>query len=205
MSPDDRADLSNGVWLCQSCAKQVDDDTDGYTAARLRDLRKEAEAEARDALPGGLARSRDGSRSDVLGEAFDLLGSAENWRASDGEEKCFYCVFRPEFTVREGDQIKSEFVESWMSTFPQYGGHSYRVLVFWNMTPLHSATFVACDGLRYQLPLPHADGKGGWYLRKDSIAYRIARLYRQYMPLDATLRRCGIKMVDGEQGPERAY
>ncbi len=49
--------------------------------------------------------------------------------------------------------------------------------------------------MRFYLPLPEADGKGGFFLRRESIAYRIARLLRQYMPLDETLKRCRIALI----------
>jgi len=198
MSSEDRSDLSNGIWLCQSCAKEIDDDEVGFPPTKLRELKKEAEQAARDALPGELARHAVNGEFDVLAKAFDLLEKPEDWRASDSQEKCFYCVHEPAYTIREGENIKHDFRETWMDTFPKPFGNSYYIQVFWNGTPLYRTTFVACDEWRFYLPLPQPDGEGGWYLRSDSIAYRIARLYRQYRPLDETLHRCGIQLRDSD-------
>jgi hypothetical protein len=46
LSSDDRRDIGNGIWLCQSCAKLVDDDVARYTAGLLLRWRQEAETEA---------------------------------------------------------------------------------------------------------------------------------------------------------------
>lgn len=39
-----RLEVANGVWLCQTCGKMVDDDPDRYDAARLTFWREDAEA-----------------------------------------------------------------------------------------------------------------------------------------------------------------
>jgi len=46
MSSDDRRGIGNGIWLCQSCAKLVDDDVARYTTDLLRRWRQDAEKEA---------------------------------------------------------------------------------------------------------------------------------------------------------------
>lgn len=45
-----REDISNGIWLCQSCAKLVDSDTNLYTAELLYSWKVDAEAKAGDRL-----------------------------------------------------------------------------------------------------------------------------------------------------------
>ena len=47
---DQRASLGNGIWLCQICAKLVDDDEARFTGALLRHWKQIAEAEARENL-----------------------------------------------------------------------------------------------------------------------------------------------------------
>ena len=46
MAPDERAAISNGIWLCQNCAKLVDNDPARFTAALLREWTLAAEHEA---------------------------------------------------------------------------------------------------------------------------------------------------------------
>ncbi|TQK04745.1 hypothetical protein FBX97_3707 [Herbaspirillum sp. SJZ107] len=46
MSPEQRAHISNGIWLCQSCSKLIDVDPARYTVGVLKNWKKQAEAEA---------------------------------------------------------------------------------------------------------------------------------------------------------------
>jgi len=48
MTAEERAGISNGVWLCQNCAKLVDNDPAHFTAALLREWKIKAEERARD-------------------------------------------------------------------------------------------------------------------------------------------------------------
>ena len=43
LSSDERADINNGIWLCQNCAKLVDNDPTRYTADLLRRWKSAAE------------------------------------------------------------------------------------------------------------------------------------------------------------------
>ena len=44
--PDQRTSVDNGIWLCQSCAKLIDSDTQKYAVAVLVQWKVEAEARA---------------------------------------------------------------------------------------------------------------------------------------------------------------
>jgi hypothetical protein len=46
LTPDERTDIANGVWLCQTCAKLVDNDPARFSAAALRDWKTKAEQQA---------------------------------------------------------------------------------------------------------------------------------------------------------------
>ena len=46
MTPNERSDLSNGIWLCQSCSKLIDSDTKKYTVELLKSWKKDAEEAA---------------------------------------------------------------------------------------------------------------------------------------------------------------
>ena len=43
MTPEGRSDISNGIWLCQTHAKLIDDDEIAYPASRLREWKETAE------------------------------------------------------------------------------------------------------------------------------------------------------------------
>ncbi len=43
MSPQDRRSAANGIWLCQTCAKLIDNDILRYTTEKLRRWKSQAE------------------------------------------------------------------------------------------------------------------------------------------------------------------
>jgi len=57
LAAQERAAPDNGVWLCQRCAKAVDDDPVTYTVDLLRDWRLKAETLARDAIERRLPKT----------------------------------------------------------------------------------------------------------------------------------------------------
>jgi hypothetical protein len=46
MTVEERSSASNGIWLCQNCAKLVDNDEERYPADQLREWKRRVEAEA---------------------------------------------------------------------------------------------------------------------------------------------------------------
>lgn len=50
LSPSGRQSPSNGIWLCQSCAKLIDSDTTRYSVPRLLEWKTDAETAAAKAL-----------------------------------------------------------------------------------------------------------------------------------------------------------
>lgn len=50
LTPEERRAYTNGIWLCQICAKLIDDDKSRYTVDLLQDWKKTAEESARRAL-----------------------------------------------------------------------------------------------------------------------------------------------------------
>jgi hypothetical protein len=46
LPPQDRRSPTNGIWLCQTCAKLVDNDEEKFTPVLLREWKRDAEAEA---------------------------------------------------------------------------------------------------------------------------------------------------------------
>jgi hypothetical protein len=53
LTQEQRSNIENGVWLCQNCAKAVDDDPITYKESVLRDWRESAEESAREAIENG--------------------------------------------------------------------------------------------------------------------------------------------------------
>ncbi len=53
MSPEQRTSAENGIWLCQVCAKLIDNDPIRFTIEKLRDWKKRGEERARRAIECG--------------------------------------------------------------------------------------------------------------------------------------------------------
>lgn len=47
MSPEQRSSVENGIWLCQTCAKEIDSDEVTWTTAKLHSEKRAAEQRAR--------------------------------------------------------------------------------------------------------------------------------------------------------------
>jgi hypothetical protein len=58
MSPEQRSAADNAVWLCQTCAKLIDDDPARFAADVLRDWKRKGEAAALEAIGKTTLRSR---------------------------------------------------------------------------------------------------------------------------------------------------
>ena len=56
LSPVQRKDIENGIWLCQKCGKLVDNDAARYTVPLLREWKRQAEERAIRELEGGSHR-----------------------------------------------------------------------------------------------------------------------------------------------------
>jgi WD40 repeat protein len=52
LTPEQRASVNNGIWLCQSCSKLIDSDAVKYSVSVLRGWRKHAEQRAFEAIAG---------------------------------------------------------------------------------------------------------------------------------------------------------
>jgi hypothetical protein len=71
--PEERSSISNGVWLCQNCAKLIDNDQNRYTVEVLRAWKRKAEEKAHERISGILAQS-----SQQVNRVTDLVSSMSN-------------------------------------------------------------------------------------------------------------------------------
>jgi hypothetical protein len=88
LTTEQRSSAANGIWLCQTCAKLIDDDVQRYTEDKLIEWRTDAETAARRALE--LRRSPPTESDGVFLEAQRLMpGLIDEMRAdvrSDASE-----------------------------------------------------------------------------------------------------------------------
>jgi len=75
LSPEERSAASNGVWLCQNCAKLIDNDVARFSVEVLRKWKADAEAEAK-ARVGKVTAS---SISDFFMDVSVLNEDASSW------------------------------------------------------------------------------------------------------------------------------
>ena len=85
LTPEQRKDINNAIWLCSTCADIVDKDFRNYSVATLRQWRDLAERDAHQALVGSSGgawfepTTLVGFGFDVVTEAVWLAGSREQW------------------------------------------------------------------------------------------------------------------------------
>lgn len=73
LSSQDRKAISNGIWLCQKCAKLIDNDPTRYTVAQVRDWKRSAEDTAIEELEG--SKSIEKKLADALARMPSVLPS----------------------------------------------------------------------------------------------------------------------------------
>jgi len=94
MSPEKRRSIENGIWLCQNCAKLVDNDAGHYTSEMLERWKGQAEGTARETLEGSAAGSRKvwrvpWSRNPLFTGREEVLRSlADNFGAGGSASRC---------------------------------------------------------------------------------------------------------------------
>ena len=75
ISPEERSSIENGVWLCQTCAKLVDNDPVRYDTDLLRNWKRSAEQHALESLEAHFNPEFQSSRSFVLSK-INVAGSS---------------------------------------------------------------------------------------------------------------------------------
>lgn len=85
LTPEERRSAANGIWLCQMCAKLVDDDDDRFSAELLHEWKRNAEQSARTEVTGAVSSElpKEPLRFGPIDRAFDQI--AEEYRAAGFE------------------------------------------------------------------------------------------------------------------------
>ena len=74
LTPQQRKSSANGIWLCQKCAKLIDNDTERYTPEVLNEWRLESESLAIQELEGDSSVSHSHAKQkDKIIESFEKL------------------------------------------------------------------------------------------------------------------------------------
>jgi hypothetical protein len=71
MTPNQRSEITNGIWLCQNCAKLVDNDISKFTVEVIEGWKVKAEAHTRSLVESRLSKGW----ADVLPEVLEPLVS----------------------------------------------------------------------------------------------------------------------------------
>lgn len=125
-----------------------------------------------------------------------LLDDFKDWGSINEDAQLYHKQF-PEFTVRQGKQFQENLYESWSVLFPDSSAHSFEVELRYFETIIQTETFVTCDGGRYQIPLPKIDNSNSerkFYIQKNSLAYKIARIFWQHHPINTALQTAGVEL-----------
>ncbi len=83
MTPDERKDISNGIWLCSHHADLIDDDKTTYTADELRAMKREHEANCERRHREGVHRGQ--SVSELIAIGPNIISSGELIGADQSE------------------------------------------------------------------------------------------------------------------------
>ncbi len=94
MSAAQRRSAANGIWLCQVCAKLIDNDVTRYTACLLKDWKRQAEAAAIAQLERPPYHGTEAERVASRTERRKLVDS---WRSAISNEKYDFIDYRSKF------------------------------------------------------------------------------------------------------------
>ena len=142
-------------------------------------------------------RERFGIGQSPMQRVSRLIRDTNKWQKVGGDEYMYHEDF-PEFTITDDRTLVEEFKEAWTQKFRDQSASSYLVEFRYGTTILRKYTFVSCDGGRYRLPLPALVGEGDRFeINVNSIPWKLAQLYAQYLPPADALRRAGVEFIEG--------
>lgn len=117
LSQSERRDVSNGIWLCQTCAKLIDNDEHRFTEARLHEWKRSSERDALAAVgktvgfhrtPNAKAREKEIKRDLALRDKMhkDFLKPVDARRIISWKAKPFSKFSHTEVLVRSLEDTK---------------------------------------------------------------------------------------------------
>jgi Putative DNA-binding domain len=139
-------------------------------------------------------RERFGLGLSPLERLSKLVEDQDAWQKVQGDSYLYHRDF-PEFIITIGPTVHDDFQEEWVKTFPDPHASSFYVDCKYLGTTLQRCLFVRFDGGRYQLPIPKLVGDGSLEIDTSSLDFKIAELYKQYLPLREILPKHGIKLI----------
>jgi len=129
LSPEQRSDIANAIWLCQNCAKLIDNDPQRFTSGVLVAWRGLAEAVAQAEVGktqghrGAEVQDRWGDSDDPtqlgITKQLEAEGYTVNWRSANEEAKLID-IGGWEYVVVERDGLRFRLK---IHDHPVIGGH----------------------------------------------------------------------------------
>jgi hypothetical protein len=200
-TPKQRMSAENGIWLCQSCAKLIDNDEKKYTVQLLREWKFNAEIYA---LRTVAEKSPNLSvNKDPLSEFSTLLDDPDNWVKVLGDNYIRH-RFTAQFVIKTVEIIENNFDEPWSRRFPDQHAFKHYIEYWQDSTLLQRELFIVADGGRYDIPLPkirsrHVDLDSvenyEYCIDVNSLGWKVAMLFNQCESLDIFLQTAGIHLV----------
>lgn len=200
LTPAQRSNIENAIWLCQNCAKLIDSDPNRFPAELLQDWKRKAEALAREALEAGAATPGKPelvsvshlpvTRSDVFGREreLELLDTAWEDPGSHVLE-----------IVAWGGVGKSALVNRWLSTMAVRSYSGARIVFGWSFYSQGATERVASADLFIETALAEfgdpAPTAGSPWNRGERLA-KLVRAHRTLLVLD------GLEALQFPPGPQ---
>ncbi len=138
-------------------------------------------------------RERFGIGLDPLTRVHRMLDDKRKWVSREGDSYLYHEDF-PEFTIVDGAELNTEFIDTDANSFPDPHARSFYVEIKYFTTVLDKLPFISVDGGRYKLPLYTYDENRKKYIIKNSIEYKLAKIYWQYFPVDTALQRMKVEV-----------
>jgi hypothetical protein len=212
ISEKERKSAANGIWLCQSCGKLIDDDVQGYPADNLRERKSRAEEEARREVHPQSRSSDDlfveaerrmpkligEMRADALGDTKDLiheffLPRTKNVAWVPTGERFYYAQADHPDLLLQGEWLAGkrlvEQVDTWPGNVPVY--RMQPKFVRWLRSPTGDAPPSALEFQGVQI------GRIDLNLQLGPMGTAIGSNYvpPEHAALPPTIQRCPIEMA----------
>ncbi len=202
LSPEQRSSISNGIWLCQSCSKLIDNDEQTYSVAVLLEWKKRAETFARRQIEERCPLPAE-VEDDPIEILAILLEKPDDWIKVQGDQYIRH-RYKSAFVIKTHELTENNYCEPWTKKFPDNCAWSMNVEYWFGSTLLKTSRFVIADGGRYSIPIPKLrnlnPNEDDWKhiefsLSVESLEWKTAMLFEQYRSLWEVLPEVGVNLV----------